>query len=98
MLSLCRFIKCPKDPNAKSSVESTDETAAFKLKSQEQVVAEVALGGVVTYAATATTVYRVKKEGAFGGYKVVSESAAGAGSRESLLDQRSKKKSDRHCY
>ena len=45
-------------------------------------------------------VYRVKKEGAFGGYKIVTEdvSKGNAKSREELLDMRTKKKSDRFCY
>jgi len=42
-------------------------------------------------------VYRVKKDGAFGGYKIVKENTDNA-SRENLLEQRSKKKSDRFCY
>lgn len=40
-------------------------------------------------------VYRVKKEGAFGGYKIVTERTGSALSREELLDMRKKKKSDR---
>ena len=41
--------------------------------------------------------YRVKKASAFGGYKIISETAAGGMSREELLNMRAKKKSDRIC-
>ena len=40
-------------------------------------------------------VYRVKKTGSFGGYKIVTEDTNSSTSREQLLDMRSKKKSDR---
>lgn len=39
--------------------------------------------------------YRVKKESAYGGYKIVTETNQGTMSREELLDKRTKKKSDR---
>jgi hypothetical protein len=39
--------------------------------------------------------YRVKKEGSFGGYKIISESTTDSMSREDLLNMRTKKKSDR---
>jgi hypothetical protein len=39
--------------------------------------------------------YRVKKDGAFGGYKIVTESTNANLSREELLEKRTKKKSDR---
>ncbi len=40
-------------------------------------------------------VYRVKKTGSFGGYKIVTEDLKSSTSREQLLDMRAKKKSDR---
>ena len=40
-------------------------------------------------------VYRVKKTGSFGGYKIVSEDTNTVKTREDLLNMRSKKKSDR---
>lgn len=42
-------------------------------------------------------VYRVRKEGPHGGYKMISEDTNTNASREDLLFMRSKKKSDRHC-
>ena len=42
-------------------------------------------------------VYRVRKEGPHGGYKMISEDTKSNTSREDLLFMRSKKKSDRHC-
>ena len=42
-------------------------------------------------------VYRVRKEGPHGGYKMISEDTKTNTSREDLLFMRSKKKSDRHC-
>ena len=42
--------------------------------------------------------YRVKKEGAFGGYKIESQKLAGKVDRGELLDMRAKKKSDKHCH
>lgn len=41
--------------------------------------------------------YRVKKVGAHGGYRMVTEDTKKDTSREDLLFMRSKKKSDRHC-
>ena len=42
--------------------------------------------------------YRVRKAGAFGGYKIVTERVGGSSmSREALLNARAKKKADRFC-
>ena len=90
-----RFIKCPKDPGAASSVMTEEEKLLKKRKSAEADVAEVTQAGAFTSATNGNIVYRVKKDGAFGGYKVVTESISSSASRESMLDQRSKKKSDR---
>ena len=43
-------------------------------------------------------VYRVKKAGVYGGYEIVTADANEEMSREDLLQLRSKKKADRHCY
>ena len=42
-------------------------------------------------------VYRVKKPGVYGGYKIVTEDAGDQLSRTELLEQRLKHKSDRHA-
>lgn len=40
-------------------------------------------------------VYRERKAGAFGGYRIIKETNTGDKSREDLLNMRSKKKADR---
>ncbi len=83
----CRFIKAPKD---EEDVEEKERQAVLKRNKAE----EAAFG---TYASQggAQFTYRVKKESAFGGYKIVTENTQGSLSREELLDKRTKKKSDR---
>lgn len=82
-----RYIKAPKDP-----VNNDDKEQ--KAIERKHKVEENAFG---TYASKGGEkfVYRVKKEGAFGGYKIVTESTQSTMSREELLDMRKKKKSDR---
>lgn len=82
-----RFIKAPKD---EEDVEEKERQAVLKRNKAE----EAAFG---TYASQggAQFTYRVKKESAFGGYKIVTENTQGSLSREELLDKRMKKKSDR---
>jgi hypothetical protein len=60
-------------------------------------VEEAAFG---TYASAGGSkfTYRVKKPGVYGGYQIVTETTNETLSREELLNQRLKKKSDRHCY
>jgi hypothetical protein len=86
-----QYIKAPKD----QAQEEKDEKIiqAEKIKKTE----ESAFG---TYASNGGEVftYRVKKEGSFGGYKIVSEQLSETKTRENLLDMRAKKKSDRHCH
>lgn len=72
----------------------TEEDRAQQALLRAHKTEEEAFG---TYASKGGNVfnYRVKKAGAFGGYKIVSESTNGEKSREDLLDARTKKKSDR---
>mmetsp|Transcript_11821 Transcript_11821/g.16270 ORF Transcript_11821/g.16270 Transcript_11821/m.16270 type:complete len:214 (-) Transcript_11821:1411-2052(-) len=85
-----RYIKAPKDP-------VNNEDKEQKAIERKHKVEENAFG---TYASKGGEkfVYRVKKEGAYGGYKIVTESTQSTMSREELLDMRKKKKSDRFCY
>lgn len=50
-----------------------------------------------TYGSSSKVVYRVKKGGAYGGYKIVTEDAEGDLSRTELLEKRMQFKSDRHA-
>ena len=86
-----RFIKAPKDKIQEE--KNRKEMAVEKQRKTEQE----AFG---TYASIGgeNFTYRVKKEGAFGGYKIVTEKLNEKTTRESLLDMRAKKKSDRFCY
>jgi hypothetical protein len=83
-----RFLKAPRDPNA--------ETQEKKQKVKSQDSEEAAFG---TYASSGGEkfVYREKKAGTYGGYKIVTKKLNGSTSREGLLDMRAKKKSDRFC-
>jgi len=87
-----RYIKAPKEYREKEKEKNISNPKGEKLKDEEAL----AYG---TYGSKGgqELVYRVKKEGSFGGYKVVKEQVSNA-SRENLLEQRSKKKSDRFCY
>lgn len=86
------YIKAPKEYREKEKEKNISNPKGEKLKDEEAL----AYG---TYGSKGgqELVYRVKKEGSFGGYKVVKENVVNA-SREHLLEQRSKKKSDRFCY
>lgn len=66
-------------------------------KRKADQVEESAFG---TYASAGgeKVVYRVKKPGAHGGYTIVTANSNKTLSREDLLNVRSKKKADRHCY
>lgn len=44
-----------------------------------------------------TFTYRVKKPGAYGGWKIITEKTKRKMTREELLNERCKKKADRHC-
>lgn len=81
------YIKAPKE-------EVNNEDKEQKALERKHKVEENAFG---TYASKGGEqfVYRVKKEGAFGGYKIITESTQSTLSREELLDMRKKKKSDR---
>ena len=83
---LYRYIKAPKD-------DKPVESSSVKLNKQDSE--EAAFG---TYASSGGEkfVYRVKKTGSFGGYKIVSEDTNTIKTREDLLNMRSKKKSDRY--
>jgi len=85
---LYRYIKAPKDP-----INNDDKEQ--KAIERKHKVEENAFG---TYASNGGEkfVYRVKKVGAYGGYKIVTESTQSTKSREELLDMRKKKKSDRY--
>jgi len=86
------FIKKPK------VVTTEEEVLQKRLKEANRKVAEEqqAFG---TYASKGGTVvtYRTRKAGAYGSWKIITEKADRALSREELLSLRSKKKSDRHC-
>lgn len=86
-----KFIKAPKQVQ-----ENGDETEKA-LKARKKSSEDESNG---TYASQGGSqfVYRVKKEGSFGGYKIVTEKTNSMTSREELLDKREKKKSDRFCY
>jgi len=86
-----RFAKAPKAAQA-----DVDEEAARKREKANHAEKEA----VGTYASDGGTMftYRVKKEGAAGGYRIVSERTNGEVTRGDLLDMRAKKKADRHCY
>ncbi len=86
-LTFDRFIKAPKeteDVNEKLRVE----------KEKQHKNEELAFGTYASKGGSQFT-YRVRKEGAFGGYKIVTESNSKDLSREELLEKRTKKKSDR---
>jgi hypothetical protein len=85
-----RFIKAPKDREDLDEKQRKEEEKKFKEE-------ENAFGTYASKNGTQFT-YRVKKDGAFGGYKIVTESTSSSLSREELLDKRTKKKSDRYCY
>lgn len=89
--TLFKYIKAPKDRVEEES-KSIKQEMEKKRKMEEE-----AFG---TYASNSgeKIVYRVKKTGSFGGYKIITETSNENISRGSLLDIRSKKKSDRHCY
>ena len=84
-----RFAKAPKTA---PDLESEERRKKEKLDALEKE-------SVGTYSSNGGSVfaYRVKKEGAAGGYKIVTESVNNA-TRGDLLDMRAKKKADRHCY
>lgn len=85
-----KFIKAPKEDTPTEDSEGTK-------KSTKKDVEEEAYGTYASQGGQKFT-YRVKKPGAFGGYKIVTEDTGGSLSREELLNQRSKKKADRLCY
>lgn len=58
-----RYIKAPKDPNA-SSAATSKSTAAY---SEESAFGTYASKGGENFT------YRVKKKGAYGGYKIITE-------------------------
>jgi len=85
-----RYAKAPKSAPDLESEERRKKERADKAEAS----------GVGTYASQGGSVftYRVKKEGASGGYKIVTESLAGGGvTRGDLLEMRAKKKADRYC-
>lgn len=87
-----KYIKAPKEFREKEKEKDKESQKGEKRKDEEAL----AYG---TYGSKGgqELVYRVRKDGAFGGYKIVKENADNA-SRDQLLEQRSKKKSDRFCY
>lgn len=85
-----RFAKAPPPP--KSDLDREAQQKKERLN-------QLGDAGVGTYASAggSTFTYRVRKEGAAGGYKIVTESTGGSVSKSELLDMRAKKKGDRHC-
>jgi len=83
-----RFIRAPKDTKPAGEEASTKRV----------VSKEDSANGTYASNGGEKFVYRVKKTGSFGGYKIVTETTTSKTDREALLDMRSKKKSDRFCY
>lgn len=90
MCSNGSYIKAPKDPVNNDDKEQ--KAIERKHKAEESAFGTYASKGGEQF------VYRVKKEGAFGGYKIMKESTNSTLSREELLDMRKKKKSDRFNF
>uniref|UniRef100_A0A7S1XT62 Uncharacterized protein n=1 Tax=Phaeomonas parva TaxID=124430 RepID=A0A7S1XT62_9STRA len=86
-----RYIRMPKQE------EETEETRAAKKRRNDAEEEGSALG---TYAGNlgTTVTKRVKKAGAYGGYKIITESSDRELTRSEMLEVRSKAKGDRHCY
>lgn len=82
------FVKAP--TTSQAEVDQADQRKRERLHNNEKAA-------VGTYASDGGTqfVYRVKNAG---GYKIIKESTGGHVTRGDLLDMRSKKKADRHCY
>ncbi len=78
-----KYIKAPKD--------DIDEEIKLKNEKKQKIENEALAFG--TYANS----YRVKKEGAFGGYQIVKETNVNK-SRGDLLNDRMRKKSDKYCF
>lgn len=85
-----RYIRAPKE--AKSTKASGGDDAARAVSNEDKSNGTYASEGGEKF------VYRVKKTGSFGGYKIVTENTTAKTDREVLLDMRSKKKSDRFCH
>lgn len=85
-----RYIRAPKE--AKPATAAGGDEAARARSREDSANGTYASNGGEKF------VYRVKKEGSFGGYKIVTETTTSKTDREALLDMRSKKKSDRFCY
>lgn len=85
-----RYIKAPKDMESEEKKEHMATQKRHKVE-------EDAFGTYASKGGSQFT-YRVKKGSAYGGYAIVTERTDGEVSREDLLDRRSKKKADRHCY
>ena len=93
-----RYVKAPKQKKHQrgaADVQSSEEDHE-RMKKLKLDAEELAFG---TYASKGGTklVYREKIAGAAGTYRIVEKTLKTAVSRESLLQMRSKKKSDRHC-
>ena len=78
-----KYIKAPKD--------EIDEEIKLKNEIKQKIDNEALAFG--SYANS----YRVKKEGAFGGYQIVKETDSNK-SRGDLLNDRMRKKSDKYCF
>ena len=91
-----KYIKAPKEQDGRSVEEQQNEERQT-LKRKSDSIEEHAYG---TYASAGgeKAVFRVKKAGAHGGYSIMTETQGKSMSRGDLLDLRSKKKADRHCY
>lgn len=90
-----KYIKALKDDdNVNNEIEER------KLKKRKADSMEENAFGTYASAGGEKIVYRVKKPGAHGGYTIITENNKSGDtlSREDLLNIRSKKKADRHCY
>lgn len=85
-----RYIKAPKDEEQEKNEE--EKLALKKTKLEQEAFGTYSSNNGEVF------VYREKKTGSFGGYKIVSEKLTESVTREKLLDMRTKKKSDRFVY
>mmetsp|Transcript_18224 Transcript_18224/g.30563 ORF Transcript_18224/g.30563 Transcript_18224/m.30563 type:complete len:219 (-) Transcript_18224:2369-3025(-) len=93
LISTCsfRYLKAPKD--TQREVDQAKQEVSKRHRTEEEAFGTYASQG------GQQIVYREKKKGgAYGGYKIVTQKSGKQLSREDLLQLRSKKKSDRHCY
>merc|ERR1712032_146297 len=84
-----------KKTESQEAVVEDNKARKKRLKHEGSEKEKTAFG---TYAGDmgSTFTYRVRKAGAYGSWKIITERTKGK-SREDLLEMRCKKKADRHC-